>query len=167
VALLLRRSSLVLLVAVCVGMLANAVSPQGLPLLGPVPRPPDNNGFTSIDLDEAYRLFLGRRSVFVDARSGEEFREGRIPGARLLTYDDFEETVSTFRDLIPEDTILVTYCSGEGCGSSREVAELLSEEGYKNIRLFVGGWDQWKGSGYPVEKDRSGESGAFDPPGEF
>jgi rhodanese-related sulfurtransferase len=149
---LLKRSFLIVGISLCLGLFANTVSPRGIPLFGPVPEVPDSSGMKSIGLEEAYSLFLKPDRVFVDSRSDEEFREGHIQGARLLDYYSFEESVSTFRDLIPADTTLVTYCAGEGCGSSREVAELLKEEGYQDIRVFVGGWDRWQEKGYPVEK---------------
>ncbi len=152
---LIRNSCIVVLVSIGFGMIANTVSSRGIPLMGPVPQPPNTEGVKRIALEEAYRLFRERRSVFVDARSEEEFRAGHIPGAHFLNHDNFEESVSTFRDLIPSDTVLVTYCSGEGCGSSREVAELLHEEGFSDIRLFSGGWDRWKQKGYPEEPGRA------------
>jgi len=148
---LFRRSLVLVLVSIGFGVCVNSVSSRGIPLLGPVPQPPVVEGLRNIDLEEAYRLFREGRCVFVDARSEEEFREARVPGARLLTYDMFDESVSAFRDLIPRDTILITYCSAEGCGSSREVAELLQADGFTDIRLFTGGWDEWKQAGFPQE----------------
>jgi len=149
---LLIKSLALVLASAALGVFSNTVSSRGIPLLGPVPRPPVADGIRQIGLEEAHRLFDGRSSVFVDARSPEQFRKGHIPGAHLLTLDSFQESVSAFLDLIPEDTTLVTYCDSEGCGSSREVAELLVEEGYADIRLFAGGWDQWVQAGYPQEQ---------------
>jgi len=156
---LLRRSGVIVAVSLCLGLFANAVSPRGIPLGGPVPAPPDPPGMRRIGLEEAYRLFLEPDRVFVDSRSEEEFRAGHIQGARLLDAYSFDESVSMFRDLIPVDTTLITYCSGEGCGSSREVAELLQREGYQDIRVFEGGWDQWEASGYPVGEERGNGGG--------
>jgi len=149
---LFRNSFMLLVVAALLGVFSNTVSSRGIPLLGPVPSPRVSEGIRKIDLREAHRLFEGRRGVFVDARTEEQFREGHIPGAHVLTQDSFDESVSAFLALIPLDTPLVTYCDSEGCGSSREVAELLHEEGYKDIGLFEGGWDQWVKAGYPREK---------------
>jgi rhodanese-related sulfurtransferase len=71
----------------------------------------------------------------------------------LLPPDDFDEAVSSWTDLIPLETLLITYCAGAGCDSSWDVAELLEEEGYSRVKVFFGGWQEWKGAGYPVEKD--------------
>ena len=149
-----RRGLLICFVAGSLGILVNAVSPWGIPLLGPVPAG-DDERIPDIELGEAWALCNEGKVVFVDARSPEEFRAGHIPGALLLTLDDFEETVASWRNLIPSETLLIAYCSGEGCDSSREVAALLVEEGYARVKVFFGGWEHWKGAGYPVEKGSS------------
>jgi hydroxyacylglutathione hydrolase len=142
-------------VAGSLGVLVNAISPWGIPLFGPVSTG-DVEGIADIGLGEAWALCNQGKAVFVDARSPEEYRAGHIPGALLLTLDDFEETVATWRNLIPSETLLIAYCSGEGCESSREVAALLAEEGYTRVKVFFGGWEHWTGAGYPVEKGSSG-----------
>jgi rhodanese-related sulfurtransferase len=154
---------LICLVAGGLGILVNAVSPWAIPLLGPVPAR-DNGGIARIELGEARALCHEGKAVFVDARSPKEYRAGHIPGALLLPLDDFEEIVSSWKDLIPAETPLIAYCAGEGCDSSREVAALLVERGYKEVKVFFGGWEHWKGAGYPVEKGSSeGEQGEMTP----
>lgn len=148
------RGLLICLVAGSLGILVNAASPWGIPLLGPLPAT-DNEGIADIELGEAWALCNEGKALFVDARSPEEFRAGHIPGALLLPVDDFEETVASRRSLIPLETLLITYCAGEGCDSSREVAALLVEEGYSQVKVFFGGWEDWKRAGYPVEKGSS------------
>ena len=134
------------------GVLFNAVSPRGIDLLGPVPHR-QAEGIGELGLKEAWALHKESAGVFVDARSAEEFRAGHIPGALLLPLDDFDEAVSSWTDLIPLETLLITYCAGAGCDSSWDVAELLKEEGYLRVKVFFGGWEQWKDAGYPVEKE--------------
>jgi rhodanese-related sulfurtransferase len=133
-----------------IGVLFNAVSPKGIALLGPVPHR-QVKGIGELELEEARALHEERTAVFVDARSAKEFNEGHIPGALLLPPDDFDEAISSWTELIPRETLLITYC-GAGCDSSLDLAELLKEEGYSRIKVFFGGWDKWKGAGYPVEK---------------
>ena len=53
---------------------------------------------------------------------------------------------------IPTDTLLITYCSGAECESSTDVAALLAEEGYSQVKVLFGGWENWKRAGYPVER---------------
>jgi rhodanese-related sulfurtransferase len=91
----------------------------------------------------------------VDARSQEEYRAGHLPRALLLSKDTFEETIASWKALVPQETLLITYCAGAGCESSMEVAALLLEEGYTRVKVFFGGWEQWRRAGYPVEKNGS------------
>lgn len=148
----IRRGLVICVMSLCLGLFVNAVSPRGIPITGPVPRI-EIEGLEEIGLEGVLQVFQGGEGVFVDARSAEEYSTGHIPGALLLTQEMLEDSVSSLTDLIPRDTLIVTYCSGAGCGSSREVADLLREEGYSNVKIFYGGWDVWKGAGYPVEKN--------------
>jgi rhodanese-related sulfurtransferase len=150
------RSVLICLIAASLGILVNAVSPRGIPLLGPLPTL-NNEGIERIGLKEAWTLFQTGRAVFVDARSREEFYAGHIAGALLVTREDFEESVSSLWDLIPPDALMVTYCAGEGCEASTELAGLLQDAGYTRIKVFYAGWKQWREAGYPVETSESQE----------
>ena len=151
-----RRGFIICFAGAVLGVLFNAVSPRGIELLGPVPAR-HAMGIEELKLKDAWALHKARTGVFVDARSAEEFGAGHIPGALLLPKDDFEEALSSWKALIPFDTLLIPYC-GKGCDSSWDVAELLKEEGYSEVKVFYGGWDKWKGAGYPVE--RAAQKGA-------
>ncbi len=145
-----RRGMVICVAGAILGILFNFVSPRSIDLFGPVPLRVVE-GIDQLGLEEALALHKERKGVFVDARSEEEFGQGHIPGALLLPLDDFDEVVSSWETLIPSDTLLIAYC-GKGCDSSWDVAEMLREEGYSNLKVFYGGWDKWKGAGYPVEK---------------
>ncbi len=145
------RGLAICLVGALFGILLNALSPRGIPLLGPLPSRAEEIG-----LEEAHALYLRKGTIFVDARPAKEFAEGHIPGAMLFPGEDFEETVSSWKQFIPADTLLVTYCSGEGCASSRNAAELLLDAGYSRVKVFFGGWKEWKKAGYPVERGSAG-----------
>ena len=117
-------------------------------------------GLEKIGLEIVWKVFRAGGTVFVDARSEEEYNAGHIPGALFLPQEILEESLSSLMDLIPLDTLVVTYCSGEGCGSSSEAAELLQEAGFTNVKVFYGGWDVWMGAGHPVKSRSVLESGA-------
>jgi len=147
---LLRRGMIIIFVSACLGIIANSVSSRGVPLLGPVPLP-QIEGLEWIELKAAWKLYREKQGIFVDARTRAEFDAGHIPGALLLSQDTAEESVTSFQDLIPTDSPLVTYCAGKGCESSIEVAEILIDAGYSQVKVFGGGWTKWKASKYPVE----------------
>lgn len=146
-----RRGVIICLAGAIIGALFNAVSPRGIDLLGPVPHR-KIEGIGEINLEDAWALYKQKTGVFVDARSAEEFDAGHIPEALLLPLDELDEALSSWTDLIPLQTLLITYCAGAGCDSSWDVAESLKEEGYSQVKVFFGGWKKWKGAGYPVEK---------------
>jgi len=61
----IRRGTLILFVSGCLGLLVNAFSPRGIPLMGAVPlRGP--MGLPQIGLPEAWELYQGRQGIFVD-----------------------------------------------------------------------------------------------------
>jgi rhodanese-related sulfurtransferase len=151
---------MICLIGAILGVLFNAVSPRSIDLLGPVPHRVVE-GIGELSLEEAWDLHKQRTGVFVDARSAKEFGAGHIPGALLLPLEDFDEAVSSWKDLIPLETLLITYCAGAGCDSSLDVAEWLKEEGYSQVKVFFGGWEQWKGAGYPVEKEEKAGKGTL------
>lgn len=144
------RGLLICLVGAGLGLLVNAVSPRGIPLIGPIPAS-HKVGIEEIAPEEAWALFQEKKGTFVDARSADDFRAGHIPGALLFPLHAFEETLSLWRNLISADTLLIIYCSGEGCEASRDVAALLKEVGYSRVKVLLGGWEQWKRAGYSVE----------------
>lgn len=144
------RPLFICFLAGCLGILVNAVSTRGIPLFGPVPSPVIE-GIEEVGLEAARALYREGEGTFVDARSEQEFRVGHIPGALLLSKDTFEETIVPWKALVPPDTVLITYCAGAGCESSSELAALLMEEGYTQVKVFFGGWKQWFEAGYPVE----------------
>jgi rhodanese-related sulfurtransferase len=52
------------------------------------------------------------------------------------------------------DTEIVVYCANPTCKSSVEVAKRLLELGYRNVRHYAGGKDEWRAAGLPLEGSR-------------
>lgn len=108
----------------------------------------DYPGIRQITLEEAEHLFATAAAVFIDSRSEEEFLEGRVPGARNIPV---EEIAAVELDWPPEQT-LVIYCEGGTCLSSLTAARLLQIRGFRDLRVFPGGWETWRAAGLPVEE---------------
>lgn len=84
----------------------------------------------------------------LDARTPDEWNEGYIKGAKLITYpDDFATKASKALD--PEKPVLVYCRSG---GRSAKAAQLLRDAGFKDVRDLAGGIVAWEKEGKPVEK---------------
>lgn len=53
--------------------------------------------------------------------------------------------------LVPDkDQVIVTYCSNDACGNS-SAATRLRALGYRNVRKYSGGKQDWIEAGLPVE----------------
>jgi phage shock protein E len=89
----------------------------------------------------------------LDARTPDEWNEGYIKGAKLVTYpDDFVAKAS--KSLDPEKPVLVYCRSG---ARSAKAAKLLREAGFKDVRDLAGGILAWEEEGKPLEKPTQGE----------
>lgn len=105
-----------------------------------------------IALAEAEDLFISQKALFIDSRREEAYASGYILGALNIPYEDGEEELRLEHfDLTPDKT-LVVYCDGSECQSSIHLAKFLHERGYKDIRVFFGGWQEWVEAGLPVEE---------------
>jgi rhodanese-related sulfurtransferase len=84
----------------------------------------------------------------VDVREADEYRAGRIPGAKHLCKGIIERDVEAS---IPDtDTEIVLYCGG-GFRSAL-AAENLQKMGYKRVLSLAGGWRTWTERNFPTEK---------------
>ena len=103
-----------------------------------------------ITLPEAEDLFAQQAALFVDSREVEAYREGHIFGAVNIPYEDNGDTRLLTELLVPKVRILVVYCDGSECQSSVRLAKRLDEEGFTNIKVFFGGWEEWLREGLPI-----------------
>ena len=56
-------------------------------------------------------------------------------------------TELTDKDAAP---MIITFCDGQSCRLSHELALFLREMGYENVRVLVNGWTLWQQAGLPV-----------------
>lgn len=85
-------------------------------------------------------LMLHDKSVaLIDARPAVAYKAGYIPGAIVIPAAELEKHV----DKLPKDknTVLVFYCVG-GC-SSPTAAIKAKSLGYKNVKIYAGGFPDW------------------------
>jgi sulfur-carrier protein adenylyltransferase/sulfurtransferase len=88
--------------------------------------------------------------VIIDVREADEYAQGHIAGAKLLSRGILEQKVD---QLIPDfSTPLVVYCSRGERGPS--AAEGLLSMGYQNVRSLKGGLQNWLESGGTVETSK-------------
>jgi rhodanese-related sulfurtransferase len=107
-------------------------------------------GVTFISLAEAEQLFAQKAATFIDARSQEEYVSGHILGALNLPLNETKKGVAADQLQALSERSLVIYCQGGDCETSEALAKILYESGFKNIKVFQGGWAEWKQAGLPV-----------------
>jgi rhodanese-related sulfurtransferase len=100
-------------------------------------------------LNEVQQL-MTEGGVIVDARSPELFAAGHIEGAVSLPLVEIDAVLADFIARIDKERAVVTYCSGFGCPDSFDLGMRLIEEGYSDVRVFEGGYPEWRDAGLAV-----------------
>ena len=138
-----------------VALAVNALRADRLPLVGDFSVAARMTTATGermdITLGEAEKLFFTHAAVFVDARSVEDYVKGRIQGARSLPWHEVDINFIGVTQDLDLETPIVTYCDGETCELSHDLALFLRDAGFKNSRVLVNGWTAWQQAGLPVE----------------
>ena len=75
-----------------------------------------------------------------------------MPGARNLPASASGIDVPAAILEMPKNRAFVVYCEGGDCRSSLSLAKRLHEAGFRDVRVFTGGWDEWRAAGLPEEK---------------
>jgi len=108
-----------------------------------------------ITLEEAEKLYFTHAAVFIDARSAEEYAQGHIRDARSLPWQDVDLNFMAVTADLELTTPIVTYCDGETCELSHDLALFLRDAGFTDTRVLVNGWTVWQQAGLPVESGPS------------
>jgi len=87
----------------------------------------------------------------MDARPLEEFTKGHIQGAISIPWHEAEQRVMDITADMANDAAIITYCDGDTCDLSKDLALFLENLGFTNIRVLVNGWTVWRHAGMPVE----------------
>src|SRR4051794_25934600 len=102
----LQRALLIVLVGVGLGLLSNAVSPHGIPLITPPKIVPKVDEF--MPLSQAYELWGSGTGFFLDARKPADFEAGHIPNALNLPAEEFDQTYAAkFSSMLTPDSAIV------------------------------------------------------------
>lgn len=145
----------ILFSSLLLGIAVNAVHPRGIPLVQDWDNYVESKalkaGIRIISLSNALFLSKQSQSLFVDARSGEEFERGTIPGAVSLPFQKLEDSFETVEAVLTADGPVIVYCSSRQCDDALYLAIELQAIGVTNLHYMADGFDAWKGAGWPVE----------------
>lgn len=104
----------------------------------------------TITLDETRSALTDPRTIVLEVLPRKYYDHGHLPGARQTTND---EIGAQAQDLIPDKTTpVVLYCSGPTCGNSHAAGVTLTELGYTDVRVFIGGKAAWTEAGLALER---------------
>jgi rhodanese-related sulfurtransferase len=88
-----------------------------------------------------------RDFVILDVRSAEGYREGHVPGAVNIP---FEELPRRLKEL-PKEKEIISYCWDVTCLLCTKASYVLASKGFK-AREMIGGIATWQEAGFPVKK---------------
>lgn len=144
----MQRVLLIVLLGAGLGLLNNALSPKGVPLITPPKKAPNPDEF--IALEKARELW-DSGGFFLDARSPEDFEAGHIANALNLPVEAFDEHFVKLAPMLPPDAPVIIYCDGEDCELSHRLAARLKESGFTDVHMLFNGWTVWRKAGFPAE----------------
>ena len=92
-------------------------------------------GYVNITAEEAKKIMDNQVGyVILDTRTQEEYDQGHIPGAIVISHDEITEKAESM--LTDKNQLILVYCrSGR---RSKLAAEDLAKLGYTNIKEFGG-----------------------------
>ena len=141
----------VLAVSAGVALFFNVARKDRLPLVMPFPpeyRCSSPAGTASaINTSSALAAFGKRTSIFVDARSKEEFAKGHIETAVHMPYLFVEPVAAEAIAFLLKHQRVIVYCNTEGAEVSSLMAGELSHSGVKGARYLEGGFLKWAEAG--------------------
>jgi rhodanese-related sulfurtransferase len=145
--------------AVLIAITANFLRNDGIAVFGGWS---ENKRFPSagddrlgISLAEAERLFKKDTALFLDARPTEQYMEGHIFRALNLPWQEVDRYFMEISDRLEEADTIITYCDGESCDLSHELALFLKETGFENVRVLANGYTLWQQAGLPIQSGRT------------
>lgn len=119
---------------------------------------PQQGSTSDIDITLAQaKALYDQGTMFVDARSAEEFAVKHIEGAVSLSLDAFSGGKRPEAlDILDPGARVVIYCGGGDCHASHDVAIRLNAFGFKLCYVMKDGIPAWEAAGYPVMQGEGG-----------
>lgn len=145
-----RRSDFVfmLLLSLLVGLVFNFSNPSGVKL---IPEAWSREDIPVAEVRTA-REMMHSGALVVDARPAEFYRTAHIKKALNIPRSLFDFVYSMRMAELPTSTPILVYGRTVSRHYDEDVAWLLRERGFANVRVLDGGLEAWRQSGYPVRR---------------
>jgi rhodanese-related sulfurtransferase len=100
---------------------------------------------STINVDDAYKLYQSGGTFFLDVREQSEWDEYHIPNTTLIPLGQLSQRLAE----VPKDKPIVVVCRS---GNRSDVGrDKLLAAGYSDVTSMDGGVSTWRTKGYPVE----------------
>jgi rhodanese-related sulfurtransferase len=149
-----RQAVFIILISVALGAAVNLIRPDSIPFVqtwSMAEKLVAEDGDTlAIPLEDAAALFADNAAVFLDARTPAEYEKGHIQGAVNLPWHEVDNYFETVIMTLDPEAMFITYCDGEACPLSHDLAVFLKDLGFTRVKVLVNGWNLWKEHNLPV-----------------
>jgi rhodanese-related sulfurtransferase len=106
-----------------------------------------------VSADELRTMLAKGDAVAVDVRGSVPYELGHLPGAVWMPLGMLPSRAGE----LPEEKLLVLYCTCKEEETSLEAAMLLAKGGFPRVAVLHGGYPAWTAAGLPTESSRSAE----------
>jgi 3-mercaptopyruvate sulfurtransferase SseA len=106
-------------------------------------------GAQGIDYGMFQQMMSRDSTLIIDTRDREPFLKGHIPRAVNIPYEEGNVYMSRLEQMSDVQRV-ITYCDGDDCMSSVDLAEKLVFI-FPEVYYFFGGWDVWISKENPIE----------------
>ena len=104
---------------------------------------------TAITADELKALQESdKKPAVVNVLHPEDYHQSHIAGSINIPLAHLK----SLSGKLDKSATVVTYCAGPRCTASDKAAEQLKGLGFKDVRVYKGGIQEWSEAGRPVEK---------------
>jgi rhodanese-related sulfurtransferase len=94
-------------------------------------------------------LDAGEPITLIEALPSRYYQAGHLPGAINIPHDEIRERAASV--LSNKEQAIVVYCANTACQNSSIAANTLSALGYRNVREYVEGKQDWAEAGLSLE----------------
>jgi rhodanese-related sulfurtransferase len=103
----------------------------------------------TITRDELQAEIAAGGVTLLEALPVEHYDKEHLPGARNLPLDDIDALAPTL--IAGFDSPVVVYCANAACQNSHIAAARLHALGYREVRVYAGGKEDWFLAGLAFE----------------
>ncbi len=107
---------------------------------------------TECSAAEAQTRLTEPKTLIIDVREPDEYRQGHLPAAINIPRGLLEFKISSDAALQELERPLLVYCKTSGRAALSTVA--LQSMGFTNVVSLAGGFDAWAAGAYPVTKPK-------------